>query len=67
MQFQVMLNNYNHAISGNGRKYLDSYGSLDSTPEEFNFQMLFDTFKEEFYMPAIFKGVLPVLQTFPYY
>ena len=54
MQFEVMLNDSHHAICCDGRVYLDSDSSLCRTPKGFDFEMLFNPFKEKFYAPTIF-------------
>ena len=54
VQFEVVLNDSHHAICSDGRVYLDSDSSLCRTPKGFDFEMLLNPFKEEFYTPTIF-------------
>ena len=54
MQFEFMLNDSHHAICGDSGVYLDSDSSLCRTPKGFDFKMLLNPLKEEFYAPTIF-------------
>ncbi len=54
VQFQVIPHNSHHAISSDGRVYLDSDSSLCRTPKGFDFEMLLNPLKEEFHAPTIF-------------
>lgn len=45
VQFEVMLDDSHHAISSDGRVYLDSDSSLRCAPKGLDFEMLFDPLK----------------------
>lgn len=54
MQLEIMFYNRHHDICSDGCIYLDFDGSLGCILEKFNFEILFDSLKKEFYIPMTF-------------
>lgn len=54
MELKVMLYNCYYTVCHDSCKYLDSHSRFSCYPERLNFKMLLDSFKEQFYSPAVF-------------
>jgi len=53
---KIMFDNSDKTICCDRRVYLDSNSIFGNTPKRFYMQMLLDPFKEQLYLPSVYKA-----------